>query len=50
MGIEPPDASYFEQVLRTGCVLVTVQSEHGIVEAMAILERYGAVARLEDCK
>jgi hypothetical protein len=50
LGIEPAYAGYFEDVLRTGCTLVTVQSENGIVDALKILERRGAVARLEDCK
>ena len=50
MGIDPPDAGYFEGVLRTGCILVTVESENNVREAMGILQKHGAVARLEDCK
>jgi hypothetical protein len=50
LGIKPADAGYSEDVLRTGCTLVTVHSENGIVDALKILERRGAVARLEDCK
>ena len=50
LGIEPEDAGYFEKVLGTGCILVTVQSENNVLEAMKILEKHGALSRLEDCR
>jgi hypothetical protein len=48
-GIEPQDANYFAKILSTGCILVTVESENNILEAIKILEKHGAVARLEEC-
>ena len=42
LGIPEPQARYFETGFRVGSVLVTVEAGARVLEAMAILDRYGA--------
>jgi len=42
MGVPERDAQYFEQGLRKGGTLVTVNAGEGTPEALSILQRYGA--------